>query len=240
MELFRSSSLARFSIICVSPRYRRLPRCALAPFRQLACLFTHVTSQCAELGAHLRRRSSFLFGRLLRSRVLLSKKDHQERVTHEGLSNIYYDPLLGHNDRVCSDFLLSRQKWFLHVLARIHQMSVWTLFVSSRRTCLLRLILDARRSNQHVRVPPKFRLATGTAYSSRVELLIGNPDGGEALALHTSLLVTFRVHFITWVFPNELRPYFCLRPLSARAFGMTEKNVQGVRVSAEQNCFLRH
>ena len=34
-----------------------------------------------------------------------------------------------------------------------------------------------------------------------------------------------------------LRPYFCLRPLSARACGMTGKIVQRSRVSAEQKLF---
>ena len=39
--------------------------------------------------------------------VALSQKKHQERVTHEGLSNIYYDPLLGLDDWVCSDLVCS-------------------------------------------------------------------------------------------------------------------------------------
>ena len=40
-------------------------------------------------------------------RMLLSTKDHQGRVTREDWANMYCDPLLGHNDRVCSDFACS-------------------------------------------------------------------------------------------------------------------------------------
>ena len=42
--------------------------------------------------------------------LLKKKKKHQERVTREGLANIYFDLLLGHNDRVCSDFVCSLVK----------------------------------------------------------------------------------------------------------------------------------
>ena len=67
--------------------------------QKIACLFTDVSCQCSELGAHLRRRSSFFCGRSCAAHVAL-EKNHQERVTREGLANIYYDPLLSHN--VCS------------------------------------------------------------------------------------------------------------------------------------------
>ena len=56
--------------------------------QKVACLFTHVSCQCAESGAQLRRRSSFLLGRFCAGHVCSQKQiDHQERVTHEGLSN---------------------------------------------------------------------------------------------------------------------------------------------------------
>ena len=75
-------------------------------------------------------------------------------------------------------------------------------------------------------------MATGDSFSS-VELSIGNPDEGEAPELHlASGYVQDSFHHMG--IPEWLRPYFCLRPLSARAFGMMGKNVQGVRVSAER------
>ena len=61
-------------------------------------------------------------------------------------------------------------------------MSVWTLCVHKKNLSLL-LILDVRRSKQHFRVPSKFAMATGDSFS-RIEILTGNPDGGEAPGLH--------------------------------------------------------
>ena len=68
-------------------------------------------------------------------------------------------------------------------------------------------------------------MATGESFS-RVEILNGNPDGGVAPALHiASGEVQNTLHHMG--IPEWLRPYFCLWFLSARAFGMTGKNVQG-------------
>ena len=44
-------------------------------------------------------------------------------------------------------------------------------------------------------------MATGDSFS-RVELLNGNLDGGAKRLRFESLLVMFRMHFITWVFPS--------------------------------------
>ena len=52
-----------------------------------------------------------------------------------------------------------------------------------------------------------------------------------------SLLVMFRNAFHHMGIPEWLGPHLCLRPLSARASGMTGKTVQGVWVSAEQSFF---
>ena len=90
-------------------------------------------------------------------------------------------------------------------------------------------------TDQHLRVPPKFFMAIGDSFS-RVELATGNRDGGEAAALHiASGDVQNAFHHMG--IPEWLRLYFCLRPLSAPAFGMTGKNVQEVRVSTEQKVF---
>ena len=53
----------------------------------------------------------------------------------------------------------------------------------------------------------------------------------------TSLLEMFSFVLHHMGITEWLRLYFCLRPLSARAFGMTGKSVQGVCVSAEEKLF---
>ena len=78
-------------------------------------------------------------------------------------------------------------------------------FVSTRKTSL-RLILDARRSNQHFKVPPKIPTF------SHVELLFWKPDEGEAPALQiASGDVQNAFHHMG--VSEWLRPYFYLRPL---------------------------
>ena len=71
---------------------------ALAPFRK-----SHVSSPTSAVNTqslvHTSGDAALPHLNGFAQRVLLSKRDHQERVTHDGLSNIYYDPLLGHNDR---------------------------------------------------------------------------------------------------------------------------------------------
>ena len=146
---------------------------ALAPFRK-----SHVSLPRQLCLAHICGDVTLSFLDVFAQRMLLSKKDHQERVTHEGLSNIYYDPLLSHNDWVCSA-LSSKVVPSRFLLESKCQSG---LFCVCRKNLSLRLVLDARRSNQHCRVPPKFSMATGDSFS-RVEFLIGNPHGGEALVL---------------------------------------------------------
>ena len=102
--------------------------------------------------------------------MLLSTKDHIERVTHEGLSNIYKDLLLGHNDRMCSDFVCSLVKVIHTRFARL-QVSVWNI-LCLQENLSVRLILDARREN------PTFQgtsqVSNGNLDSfSRAELLVG-------------------------------------------------------------------
>ena len=68
---------------------------------------------------------------------------------------------------------------------------------------------------------------------SRVELHIGDPYEGEAPALHIASDDLQNV-FHHMGIPEWLRPYFYLRPLSARALGMTSKIVQEGRLSGGQ------
>ena len=61
--------------------------------------------------------------------------------------------------------------------------------------------------------------------ASRVELLIGSPHESAALALHiASGNVQNAFHHMG--IPECLRPYFCLKLASVRAFGMTGKVLQ--------------
>ena len=83
------------------------------------------------------------------------------------------DPILGLNDRVCSDFVfffLVRSGSFTFLLDSKCQCGLYCVY---KKKLSLSLIFDARRSNQHMKVPPTFPLATGDAF---LLLLIGSPD----------------------------------------------------------------
>ena len=189
--------------------------------------------QCVKFGGHLRRRGSFPLERFFFSQFTLHpKKDHQERVIREGPANICCDPIWAH-DGVYSDFVCSFVKSgsFTFLFDSKRQSGLLCVY---KKNLSLRLILDARRLNQHFKVPPKFPAATGDAIS-RVDLLIGISD--ESAALHiASGDVQNAFHHMG--IPEWLRPHFHLGALTARAFGMTGKIVQGSRVSAEQQMFL--
>ena len=121
--------------------------------------------------------------------TLLSKEDHQARVTREGLSSSYCDPHLGHNGRVCSDFVCSFVKIgsFTFPLESKCQSG---LFLRLRENFSLCLILDARRSNQHFKVPMLSRVSN---------FLLGIRMRVQRIR-SASLLVMSRMHFITWAF----------------------------------------
>ena len=114
----------------------------------------------------------------------------------------------GHNDRVYSGFVLSSK-------------------VALSRFCRTPTTLQGSSTF--------FFMVSGDAFS-HVGLLFGSPDESAA-ALHiASGDVQNGFHHMG--IPQWLRPCSCLRPLSARAFGMTGMIVQGSRVSAEQKLFL--
>ena len=87
-----------------------------------------------------------------------------ECVTHEGVSGINYDPLLGHNDWVCSDSVccLVKSGSFTCLLETKCQSGLFCVY---NQNLSLRLLLHARRANQHFRVLPTFPMATGDAVS---------------------------------------------------------------------------
>ena len=113
---------------------------ARAPFRK-----SHVSLPTSAVSApswaHIRGYVALSCLDGFAQRMLLSKKDHQERVTKEGLSNVYYDPLLGHNDWVCSDFVCPLIKSGSFTSSR-GQVSVWTLCAHKKNLSLC-LFLDA-------------------------------------------------------------------------------------------------
>ena len=171
-------------------------------------------------------------------RMFFSQKteDHRESVAREGfLSNIYYDPLLGHNDQVCSDFVgfLARNDSFTYLLDSKCQSGI---FCAYKKNLSLRLIWDTRRSNQHFRIHFDFSMATGDSFS-RVELLNGNPDGSGALALHIASGDDQNACHYTDI-PEWLRSSFCLRPLSAfRKFVSPRSKSCSLRHSRYPWCF---
>ena len=120
--------------------------------------------------------------------------------------------------RCALTFLFSCRKWVIQVFAPLKK-SIWNLLCPTRRTCPCVLCWTS----------------DGLVMLSRVSNILGARIRMQRMR-STPLLVMFRVHFITWAFPNG-SGLICLRPLSARAFGMTGKIVQVFRVFAEQKMF---
>ena len=167
--------------------------------------------------------------------MLLKKKEHQER------KNASLEKVQPTSNMILFWVTLTECTPTLFVLSSRVARSRFFFFGQSglfrvyKKNLSLRFILDARRSNQHVKVPPKFSTATGDAFS-RVELLLVSPDETAAPALHIAsgdVENAFRHMGI----PEWLRPHFCLRRPSASAFGLTGKIVQRSRFSGEQTLF---
>ena len=133
----------------------------------------------------------------------------------------------GHNDRLRSDFVCSL------VLS-----GSFTFLLDSK--CESGIICVYKKNLSLVKptlqVTSKIPHGNWGCLFSRVKLFVGNPDDGEAPAPHiASGDVQNAFHHMG--IPEWLRPYFCWRLVSARAFGMTGKIAQGVRVSGEQKLF---
>ena len=126
---------------------------ALAPFRKSHVSLPHVSCQCAEFGAHLRRRGSFSLGRLCACRF--QKRIIKYTSFVDGLANIYYDSLSWVTTTRCALTLIVLSSKVAHSRLSVLNPCVF------KKNLSLRLILDARRSNPHFRVPPKFPIATG-------------------------------------------------------------------------------
>ena len=77
----------------------------------------------------------------------------------ERSANSSYDPTLGRNDRVYSDFVHSVVKSGSFIIIRTTPRVNLTFFCVYKNNLSLNPVLDARRSNQHVTVPPKFPMA---------------------------------------------------------------------------------
>ena len=172
--------------------------------------------QCALSGEHLRRRSSSLFGRFC--------ADHHERVAREGSASIYFDPFFWATTTECTLtlFVLSAKVALSRFCSTPNVDLDLFVFFSNLP---LRLIVDARLSNQHFKVPPKYTMATGDAFS-RVELLMERSDESAALALHiASGDVQNAFHHMA--ISDWLRPSFCLRPLCSWRFRHDTKDRGG-------------
>ena len=128
--------------------------------QKLVSLFAHVSCQCAEFGAHLWRRSSFLLGRFLRSACC----SPQRIIKNASLVQVWptFTTILSwsHNDRVCSDFVCSLVKSGSFTFF-LDSKCLSGIFCVYKESLSLRLILDARRSSQLFWVPPKVPMVTG-------------------------------------------------------------------------------
>ena len=123
-KLFRSSALTRSTIIWLSPGYRRSPR-ALAPFRK-----SHVALLASAVNAPRLARicgdvAFFLFGRFCVAHVAFKKGSSRTRHSRKFIQHLPRSSPGSQRSGVLWLCLLSCQKWFFHVFARI-QMSVWT------------------------------------------------------------------------------------------------------------------
>ena len=173
--------------------------------QKIARLFTHVSCQCAEFGAHLR---CCLCGQCCAAHVAL--KDRV--IKNASLMKVYPTfttilSLVTTTRCVLTLFVLFCPKWVIHVSARLG-MSV------SKLLCLQEEFVFASHFERQSATPTflgtsqNFTMATGTL--TRVSnFLLGIRKRVKRLHF-TSLLVMFRMHFITWVFPNGLRPFFFL------------------------------
>ena len=214
--LFRSSSLARSTNIWASSAAG-----ALAPFRK-----SHVSLPTSAVNTqslvHTSGDAALPFLNGFAQRVLLSKKGI---IKNASLMMVYptFATILSWVTTTGPSLIVFPLSSKV-ALSRFCSHPIVSLdsSVSTRRTCLL---LDTRRSDRHF---------TGDSFS-RVEVLVANPDGSEAPALYiASGDVQNAFHHMG--IPESLPT------LSARAFGMTSKNVQGVCVCLRgaKNCFLRH
>ena len=102
--------------------------------QKVACLFTPVSCQCAKSGAHLRRRNSFVLGRLCAAHVALkqgsSTTRHSWRFSQHSLRSYPGSQRLG----VLWLCLFSCQQWFIHVFARLQMSIPVSFFFLGRQT----------------------------------------------------------------------------------------------------------
>ena len=148
------------------------------------------------------------------------------------LSNICGDVSLPYLEGSAQRMLLPKTDHQEHFTREGHNDRVYSGFVLSSKVALSRF---CRTPTTLQGSSTFFFMASGDAFS-HVGLLFGSPDESAA-ALHiASGDVQNGFHHMG--IPQWLRPCSCLRPLSARAFGMTGMIVQGSRVSAEQKLFL--
>ena len=188
---------------------------ALAPFRK-----SHVSLPTSAVNAPSLAHicgdvALFLIWTVLRSACCSQKRIIKNASLVRGSANIYFDPLLGHNDRVCSDFVCSLVKSgsFTFLLDSKCQSGIF---------CVYKKNLSLRLHFGRQTVKPTFQGTSQIPHGnwdsfSRVELLIGNLYEGEALALHiASGDVQNAFHHVG--IPEWLRSCFCLRPFVSSRF----------------------
>ena len=113
------------------------------------------------------------------------------------------------------------------------QLPIWTL-VFARKTCPF---VSSWTPAVQLYISTLFLNSTWRLVMISSLFFFGNLDESAALSLHiASGDVQKAFHHMG--IPEWIRTYFCLRLLSARAFGMSGKVVQGSCVSAERKLFL--
>ena len=196
-ELFRSSSLAWSTIIGFSS-VPSMATGAPAPFRK-----SHVSVPTSAVNSP---RLTNICGNVALSclegvaqRMLLSRTDHQGRLTREGSANIYYDHILGHNDSVYSDFACSlvKSSSFTFLLNSECQSGIFCL---QKRIfpCVSFWTSDGQTNISGFLQNSPWRLVILSRVSN---FSVGIRMRVKRLRC-TSLLVLFRMHFIELAFPN--------------------------------------
>ena len=137
----------------------------------------------------------------------------------------YFDPILKHQKKVYSDFILRLHASSLIEFRTQARESAGVFFVW-KKSGRQRMVIDARHSNLWFGNPEKVHLATGTAFS-RIQVDDGPPIEVGGVDISDAF---YRIEL-----PSEFRDLFALRALPAKAVGLTA--IGGVPLQPEQQVF---
>ena len=205
---------------------------SLAPFQQGRLSLPESVAGAPYIGDVCGKRGHFFLERE-GERMLKPVGEAQSDLARDG-TRCYCDPILVNRKTVYVTFLkdLMARGLLDFTLAPLEDVGIFCVWKKGRER--LRLILDARRSNQWFRRPPSVDLISAEGLSS-IELDV---DPGEELddetvaELGKALSVTAGVADVKDAFHRLrmrtfLRRYFCFPPARSGSLGLTGRTVEG-------------